>query len=255
MQIPTRAAAPPRARPSGPRLLAATGPAIVGAVWLGIAGAVAWLVFATPLLAHLLDLGNGGPMAPVIGAAALAVALTAPAAFAIVGIARLGGAVTRARVARGSTTPVARIAAQLPESCTVIPRICLPDGRRIPDVVVGPHGVAIFESLPPVAASRRTGDRWEVRFADRTWRPIENPLQRAARDADRLRRHLDAQERDFVVRVQAVVLGDPGTVSRVDGCSVVAPDDVPAWLAALPAQRGLSPDRLAHVRELLADLA
>jgi hypothetical protein len=255
VQIPTRATAPTRARPSGPRLFAASGPAIVGAAWLGIAGAVAWLVFATPLLAHLLDLRNGGPMAPVIGAAALAVALTAPAAFAIVGIARLGGAATRARVARGSTTPVTRKAAQLPEGCTVIPRIWLPDGRWIPDVVVGPHGVAIFESLPPAAASRRTGDRWEVRFSDRTWRPIENPLQKAARDADRLRRHLDAQERDFVVRVQAAVLGDPGTVGRVDGCSVVAPDDVPAWLAALPAQRGLSPDRLAHVRELLADLA
>jgi len=194
-------------------------------------------------------------MAPVIGAAALAVALTAPAAFAIVGIARLGGAVTRARSARGSTTPVARMAAQLPDGCTVISRIRLPDGRRIPDLVVGPHGVALFESLPPPAASRRSGDRWEVRFSDRTWRPIENPLQKAARDADRLRRHLEAQERDFVVRVQAAVLGDPGTVGRVDGCSVVDPDHVPAWLAALPAQRGLSPDRLAHVRELLADLA
>ena len=223
--------------------------------WLGIAAVVAWLVFATPLLARFLDLGSGGPVAPVIGAAALAVALTAPAAFAIVGVARLSGAAARARVARGSTTPVTRMAAQLPDGCTVISRIRLPDGRRIPDVVVGPHGVAFFEPLPPAAASRRTGDRWEVRFSDRTWRPIENPLQRAARDADRVRRHLEAQERDFVVRVQAAVLGDPDAVGRLDGCSVVAPNDVPAWLAALPAQRGLSPDRLAHVRELLADLA
>jgi len=255
VQIPTRAAAPTRVRSSGPRLFAATGPAIVGAAWLGIAGAVAWLVFATPLLAHLLDLGNGGPMAPVIGAAALAVALTAPAAFAILGIARLGGAATRARAARGSTTPVARRAAQLPEGCTVIPRIRLPDGRHIPDIVVGPHGVAIFEALPPAAATRRTGDRWEARFSDRTWRPIENPLQRAARDADRLRRHLGAQERDFVVRVQAAVLGDEHALDRIEGCAVVAVADVPAWLAALPAQRGLSADRLAHVRELLTDLA
>ena len=36
---------------------------------------------------------------------------------------------------------------------------------------------------------------------------------------------------------------------------MVALADVPAWLAALPAQRGLSADRLAHLRELLADLA
>ncbi len=137
----------------------------------------------------------------------------------------------------------------------MIARLRLPDGRRIPDVVVGPHGIAIFEALPPAAAARRTGERWEVRFADRTWRPIENPLQRAVRDAERLRGHLEAQERDFVVRVQAVVLGDPADVGRTEACSVVAPDDVPAWLAALPAQRGLTPDRLAHLHQVLADLA
>jgi hypothetical protein len=62
-------------------------------------------------------------------------------------------------------------------------------------------------------------------------------------------------EHDFVVRVQAAVLGDPAEVSRTDGCAVVPLDDVPAWLAALPAQRGLTPDRLANLREALASLA
>ena len=255
MQISPRALATSRARQPGSGFMAAAAPAVVGAAWLGIAGAAAWLVFATPFLARLLDLGSSGPVAPLMGAVALAVALTAPAAFAVVGIARLGGAVGHARAARRATPPVARRAELLPDGCTVIPRVRLPDGRRIPDVVVGPHGVAFFESLPPAAATRRTGERWEVRFADRTWRPIENPLQRASRDAERLRRHLEAQERDFLVRVQAAVLGDPRAIGRTDGCSVVAPDDVPAWLAALPAQRGLSPDRLARLREVLADLA
>ena len=255
MQILSRASTPVRARQPGFGFLAVTAPAVVGLAWLGIAAAAAWLVFATPLTARLLYLGADGPLAAVMGAVTLAVALTAPAAFAIVGIARLGGAAGQARAAGRATPPVARMADLLPEGCHVIPRIRLPDGRRIPDVVVGPHGVAFFEMLPPPSASRRTGERWEVRFADRTWRPVENPLHRAARDADRVRRHLEAQERDFVVRVQAAVLGDPGAVGRTDGCSVVAPDDVPAWLAALPAQRGLTPDRLAHVREILTDLA
>ena len=246
------ATSPAPQRSSG--LVAAAAPAVAGAAWLGIAGAAAWLVFASPLLARLLDLGTSGPVAPAVGAVALAAALTAPAAFAVVGIARLGGAVGQVRATRRTTPPVARRAALLPEGCTVIPRVCLPDGRRIPDVVVGPHGIALFESLPPAAAARRTGERWEVRFADRTWRPIEHPLERAARDAERLRRHLGAQERDFVVRVQAAVLGDPRAVGRTDGCSVVALDDVPAWLAALPAQRGLTPDRLARLLEILADL-
>jgi len=255
MRIPSRGSALRRARQPGSGLMAVAAPAVVGAAWLGIAGAAAWLVFATPLLARLTDLETGSPTTPVMGAVALAVALTAPAGFAVLGIARLSAAVGHARATRRATPPVARRAGELPEGCTVIPRIRLPDGRRIPDVVVGPHGIAFFESLPPAAASRRTGERWEVRFADQTWRPIENPLERAARSADRLRRHLEAQERDFVVRVQPAVLGDPGAVGRTDACSVVAPDDVPAWLAALPAQRGLTPDRLAHLLEVLADLA
>ncbi|MFH0751215.1 MAG: hypothetical protein V2B17_05210 [Chloroflexota bacterium] len=255
MQILPRAVASSRGRQPGSGLVAAAAPAVIGAAWLGIAAAAAWLVFATPFLARLLDRGSSAPVAPVMGAVVLALALTAPAAFAVTGIARLGGAVGHARAARRATPPVTRRARLLPDGCTVISRVRLPDGRHIPDVVVGQHGVAFFESLPPAAATRRTGERWEARFADRTWRPIENPLQRAARDAERLRRHLEAQDRDFVVRVQAAVLGDSRAVSRTDGCSVVAPDDVPAWLAALPAQRGLSPDRLARLRELLVDLA
>jgi len=131
----------------------------------------------------------------------------------------------------------------------------LPDGSRIPDVVVGPHGVAFFERLPPLEAVRRSGERWDVRFSDGRWRPIENPLQRAARDAERLRRHLGAAERDFVVRVQAAVIGDPAAVARAEGCAVVPLEDVPAWIAALPAQRALSPERVAHVRDVLATAA
>ena len=255
MQIPLRAPARSRARPPGSGRFVAAAPSVVGAAWLAIAGAAAWLVFDTPLLARLASPELRGSAAPVVGAVAWAVALTAPACFAVLGVVRLGGAFHRARGAPGASSPVARRAALLPPGCAVIPRIRLPDGRRIPDVVVGPHGVAFFEPLPPPAAARRTGERWEVRFADRTWRSIENPVHRAARDGERLRRYLESQEREFVIRVQAAVLGDAHEIDRTDGCSVVAPDDVPAWLAALPAQRGLTPDRLAHVLEVLADLA
>ncbi len=195
---------------------------------------------------------SGGPY---VSALVWAVALTAPACFAVLGIARLISAVQHVHDARGAVAPVSRRAALLPPGCTVVPWVHLPDGHRIPDVVVGPHGVAFFEPLPPPAAVRRTGDLWEVRWSDHRWRPIENPFQRAARDADRLRRHLEAEERDFVVRVNVAVLGDQLTVGRGGACSVVTLDDVPAWLAALPAQRGLTPDRQAHLRQVLASLA
>ena len=255
VQIPTRAAAPTRVRASGPRLFAATGPAIVGAAWLGIAGAVTWLVFATPLLAQPPGPRQGGPMAPVIGAAALAVALTAPAAFAILGIARLGGAATRARAARGSTTPVARRAAQLPEGCTVIPRIRLPDGRHIPDIVVGPARRGHLRG----AAARR-GDA-----AHR--RSVGSPLLRPDVASDREPAPEGGARRGSAppppwragARLRGAGAGGRARrrarLDRIDGCAVVALDDVPAWLAALPAQRGLSADRLARVRDSPATVA
>jgi hypothetical protein len=252
MQTASRVAPRPRIR--RPATLAMAGRAVIGIAWLGIAAAAAWLVFGTPLLASVATPASRGAATPAVGALVWAVALTAPACFAILGITRLTGALHLARGSHERLPPVAQRAAQLPPGCSVIPWIRLPDGRRIPDVVVGQHGVVIFERLPPPEAARRTGDRWEVRFVDRTWRSIENPLQRAARDGERLRRHLDTGDRDFVVRVQAAVIGDPAQVGRTDGCAIVRLDDVPAWLAALPLQRGLTPDRLAHVQELLEAL-
>jgi hypothetical protein len=248
---------PSRARAPMPRrsLLPSVGLAVAGIVWLAIAGASAWLVFGTPLMERLVVLDSRDAAGPLLGAAAWAVALTAPACFAILGIVRLAGAGAHVHQTRRAIPPVARRAAMIPPGCTVIPRVQLPDGSRIPDVVVGPHGLAFFEPLPPSGAVRRVGERWEVRFSDRRWHPIENPLLRAVRDGDRLRRHLDAQEHDFVARVTAAVIRDRYDVGPIDGCAVVALDDVPAWLAALPAQRNLTLDRQGHLRDLLQELA
>jgi hypothetical protein len=121
----------------------------------------------------------------------------------------------------------------------------------IPDVVLGPHGIAFFEQLPPPAATRQVGGRWEARFSDGRWRPIENPLERAARDADGLRRFLAEDDRDFVVKVHAVVTSIAPQVERTDTCAVVPLANVAGWIAALPVQRSLSAARLQHVRELL----
>jgi hypothetical protein len=227
---------------------------VAGLGWLAIAAAGAWLVFATPLLQRVVRLDTAAAATPIVGAVALAVALVAPAAFASLGVARLAGAVAQARRLAAARPPVSRIADRLPPGCIVVSTVRLPDGSRIPDVVVGPHGVVTFRRMPPLEAVRRVGERWEVRFSDGRWRQVDNPLWRAARDAERLRRHLEAAERDFVVRVQAAVLGDPALVARAEGCAVVRLEDVPAWVAALPAQRALTPERVAHVHEILAAL-
>jgi hypothetical protein len=241
---------PPRSRRS-PDRPAVANRLLAGLGWLAIAAAGAWLVFATPLLDRVIRLDSTAAATPIMGAAALAVALVAPAAFAALGISRVAGAIAQARGLSAAQPPVSRIAGQLPPGCLVLPVVCLPDGSRIPDVVVGPHGVVTFRRVPPLKAVRRTGERWEVRLSDGRWRQVESPLWRAARDAERLRRHLEAAERDFVVRVGAAVLGDPALIARAEGCAVVRLEDVPAWIAALPAQRALTPERIAHVHEIL----
>jgi hypothetical protein len=163
MHIATRVPASARARRPGSSVAAVAGLTVAGIAWLGIAGASGWLVFATPMLKHLVvvESRSGGA---ILGAVVWALALTAPACCAILGVARLAGATRRYRGGSRSVPPVARRAAMLPPGCSVIPRVHLPDGHRIPDVVVGPHGVALFEPLPPAAPPR--GGRGPGRLID-----------------------------------------------------------------------------------------
>jgi len=53
-----------------------------------------------------------------------------------------------------------------------------------------------------------------------------------------------------LVKVHPVVTSSAPQVDRTDTCAVVALGDVPAWIAALPAQRSLSAARLQRVRRL-----
>jgi hypothetical protein len=231
--------------------------ALVGAGvgWLAIGLVAGWVVFFTPLLERTASLTSRSAGAPLLGAAAWAVALTAPTCFVVLGVNRLAGAATHLLGRSGPARPVHSMARKLPDGVVSLPTIHLPDGRTIPDVVVGPHGIAFFEQLPPVTATRQVGGRWEARFSDARWRPIENPFDRAARDADSLRRLLAEDDRDFVVKVHPALTSIAPHVQRTETCAVVPLADVPGWLAALPAQRSLSEARLEHVRQLLERLS
>jgi hypothetical protein len=245
-----------RTRPasSPSRALAVFAPTMAGMGWLAIGLAAGWLVFATPLLQQAINLNSRSATAAFLGAAVWAVALTAPTCFVVLGVLRLAGAVTRLRGRSGPARPVHAMAGRLPAGVVAMPTIRLPDGRLIPDVVLGPHGIAFFEPLPPPGATRTVGGRWEARFDDGRWRPIENPLDRAARDGDGLRRFLAEDDRDFVVKVHPVVVSRAPQIERTEACAVLALDDVPGWIASLPAQRSLNGDRLQHVRDLLDTL-
>lgn len=230
---------------------AAVGAAVAGLGWLALAGSLGFLAVATPVIDRLILGGRVGPSQVALGAVAWAVALTAPAAFAILGLSRLVAAIEAARGVRRRPGPVASMAGQLDPASFVAGPIVLPDGRRIPELVVGPHGVVVFEPLPPRGATREHGGHWEVRLQDGRWIPLENPLDRAERDAERVRRWLVADERDFVVKVYAALIAPDASLARTPGCAVITRDQVPAFLGSLPVQRSLTAGRRARLDQLI----
>ena len=120
--------------------------------------------------------------------------------------------------------------------------------------MTGPHGVAIFELLPPLRASRHHDGRWEVRVRSGRWIPIENPLERASRDAERVRRWLADDDHDFVVKVHAAVIAPDLSLPRTPTCAVITSDQVAAYLASLPPQRSLTASRRERLVELIREL-
>jgi hypothetical protein len=251
MQLAPFVTAPTRS----PRRLQAFAGIAVGTI-LVIGGlALGWLMLGTSFLASFMPVGRPNPGQLALGAIAWGVALIAPAAVLMVGAARLASAAEMILAARPRPTPAARLAAVLGDEYVVAPRVALPDGRRVPEVVIGPFGAAVIAELPPSGVTRYRGATWEVRGPRGRWLPIENPLDRAARDAERVRRWIADEDHDFVVKTYAaVVSGDP-KVERTAACAVIEADQIPAWLRSLPAQRSLTPTRRARIAELIREAA
>lgn len=223
---------------------------IVGAVLLVGGLTVGWLAFGTSFISQFTPTGRLGPSQFLTGMLAWSFALIAPAAFLMAGLARLVTVYDSVMSSRPRPTPVASLRSQLGEDYVVASRLRLPDGRVIPDLVLGPFGAAVIEQAPPAAASRRHGDSWEVR-TDRGWMPMESPLDRAARDAERVRSWFTNDDRDFLVKVYAAVIAPDRSLERTASCAVITPGEIQAWITSLPAQRSLTPSRRESLTELL----
>jgi hypothetical protein len=239
-------------RPARGPLLVGTA---VGAILLFGGLALAWLAFATPVIRGLTpSVVRPAPDQVAIGALVWGVALVAPPCFAIVGALRLGR-VAATVFHKPGLGPVVRVLAPLPDDFVVAASVLLPEGRNIRNVVLGPFGLAVLSQPPPSRLTRRHGSAWEVRRADGRWVPFENPLERASRDAERVRRWIAAEETDFVVKIHAAVVTTDPAISRTPTCAVITPEQIPAWLASLPPQRSLNPSRREDVAELLRAIA
>lgn len=227
----------------------------VGTILVGGGLFLAWLAFATPIISGLAPTTlRPGISQVATGILVWGVTLVAPPAFAIVGVLRLGR-VARALSVKPRTRALSRAAADLGDEYVAAAGLRLPDGRVIRDVVLGPFGLAVITELPPARMTRHTGSIWEARRTDGRWIPMENPLDRATRDAERMRRWAGSNDRDWVVKVFAVAVTDDPGVTRTATCAVVTADQIPGWLASLPPARGLTPDRRTELLEQLAALA
>ena len=225
------------------------------AILLLLAGlALAWLCLATPLVTSFMPYGRPSPIQVVSGILVWGFAIALPGAFLIMGLARMASLIESIAASRPRrVTP--QLAQALGADHLAATDLVLPGGRHVHEMVLGPFGIVVLGDVPPRSATRHVGARWEVRDDRGRWIPIEDPVQRASRDAERVRGWLAADDRDFLVRVYAAIVTEDATVDRSATCAVVNPVDLAAWLEALPAQRGLTPQRREHLTEMVRALA
>ncbi len=241
---------PRGARRSRPEAMAAAGGLLVGAGLLACGLALGYLALTSSIVQRLMPSYRPGTTGEALAIVGWTVALVAPACFMLIGLVRVAGVADDLIGSREKQPVVSRHAAALGDEYLAATGVLLPDGRTIPELVLGPHGVAIFEALPPPSITRHSGDRWEIRLTDGRWMPLENPLERASRDAERVRRWFGAIDQDFVVKVHAALIAPDTSLPRTATCAVITRDQVPAFLAALPPQRSLTEMR----RELIVEL-
>jgi len=234
-------------RPSMAPLLGGT---VLGTVLIVAGVVLAYVALATPALRSVLPEGRLDIGEMATGAVVWTIALVAPAAFVLVGMSRLVRilAAVRGRIPRRSAT--LRALDGVTDDVIVATGLALPDGRTVAELVVGAFGAAVIRELPPAAVTRIREGRWQLRTA-RGWITLENPLDRASRDAVRVRRWLGHDDTDFVVKVYAAVVGTDPRVARTTDCAVLLPDQVVAWINALPPQRSLTEGRRQQVVEIV----
>lgn len=246
-----------RARPGRPTRLHVVSALVIGTALVAASGTLMYLVFGQDLMARFMPTGRLSTYELVVGALAWTFALTAPAGFGLVGVARIATAVDRWRARRPRITPAVRLRRAIGDDHAVASSIRLPDGSRVlPELVIGPFGAAVIEELPPPGAVMSRGVRsWEVRVGNGYIRTIENPLERASHDAERVRNWLAPDDGDYVLKVYAAVVGADPNVARTPSCALIAPSQVAEWLSSLPPQKSFDRARQDRVvKEIRAAL-
>lgn len=249
--------ASPRLKAGRPSRLAIYTALFVGTVSLAVGISLLYIVFGGAFMTRFMPAGRPSTYELIIGALAWTFALTAPAGFGIVGVARLATAYDRWRARRPRVTPAVKLSRAIGDDHIVATGVRVPGTTRpVPELVIGPFGAAVIEELPPAGAVMSRGIRtWEVRVGNGYIRTIDNPLERAAHDADFVRAWFTPDEGDISVKVYAAVVGIDQKVERTASCAYLAPSQIAEWLTSLPPQKSFDAGRrdriVKEIREAL----
>jgi hypothetical protein len=246
-----------RAAAGRPSRLAFYNALLAGTIFTAAGVALVYIVFGGAFMTRFMPSGRPSTYDLVIGALAWTFALTAPAGFGLIGLARLATAYERWRARRPRITPAVRLRRAIGDDHVVATSVRLPVANRLlPELVIGPFGAAVIEELPPPGAVMSRGVRtWEVRVGNGYIHTIENPLERAAHDADIVRSWLSPADSDHVLKIYAAVVGTDPKVERTASCAYIQASQIPEWLSSLPPQRSFDEGRRDRiVREVRSAL-
>jgi len=228
------------------RLGPLVGSTLLGAGLVATGLGLAFMAIETPLVSRLVPAGYPGSSG--LGGSMLAwvCAVVAAAGLAVAGTDHLASMVASVRAHAARRSPLTRMLKALPDDVVVATDLVPSEGRPIPEVAIGPFGVAVVHEMGAPDSIRRVGQSWETRTTE-GWAPTEHPLDRVTRDAERVRYWLANGDLDYVVRVYAALVTDDRSIPRSAVCAVITADQIPAWVEALPRQRSLSAGRRHHL--------
>ncbi len=210
---------------------------LIGGLYVVAGLCVAWLTLATPFVAVFAARGRAYSSETAFITLGWMLALALPAACLLVGAHRLLDFIELPHPFAARRDPLAGLGSKLGDAYVAVRGLVLPGGRQVSTVLVGPPGIVVLGALPAARDARPIGGHWERRVGDGEWVAIENPLERAARDAEAVRRWLIAEDQDFAVKVYAAVIASDQAISRSASTAVVERAQVPAFLATLPPHR------------------
>jgi hypothetical protein len=218
---------------------------VLGAIFVAAGLGLAFLTLETPLATNLVPARSGTSQVE-IALIIWGLGLVAGGALLVAGTNRLASTAAALRSGPRPLAPVSAALGSLAPDVFVATDVVPTEGRPIPEVVVGPFGVAVVHELGGRNTIRQVGTSWERKTRD-GWVPTEHPLDVAERDAERVRHWLTHGDLDFVVRVHAALITADASMLRSPLCAVITRAQIPDWVAALPRQRTFTDGRRQQI--------